>query len=95
MNDQDRVSIHDAMEQQSISISIASIITSLHARCSDIVAVNPIEGRYDSSKTLSQKVKLIGPIVSRFDTLCAVKDVVDHIADEMLAEFVIDSHFKS
>lgn len=95
MNDQDRVSIHEAMEQQSISISKAGIVTSLQARCSVIAAANPIGGRYDSSKTFSQNVELTDPIVSRFDILCVVKDVVDPVTDEMLARFVVDSHFKS
>lgn len=95
MNDQDRVSIHEAMEQQSISISKAGIVTSLQARCSVIAAANPVGGRYDSSKTFSQNVELTDPIVSRFDVLCVVKDVVDPVIDEMLATFVVDSHFKS
>ncbi|KAA8532264.1 hypothetical protein F0562_032296 [Nyssa sinensis] len=95
MNDQDRVSIHEAMEQQSISISKAGIVTSLQARCSVIAAANPIGGRYDSSKNFSQNVELTDPIVSRFDILCVVKDVVDPVKDEMLAKFVVDSHFKS
>ncbi|XP_043717807.1 DNA replication licensing factor MCM2-like [Telopea speciosissima] len=95
MNDQDRVSIHEAMEQQSISISKAGIVTSLQARCSVIAAANPVGGRYDSSKTFSQNVELTDPIVSRFDILCIVKDVVDPDTDEMLAKFVVDSHFKS
>ncbi|TYH83491.1 hypothetical protein ES332_D02G135700v1 [Gossypium tomentosum] len=95
MNDQDRVSIHEAMEQQSISISKAGIVTSLQARCSVIAAANPIGGRYDSSKTFSQNVELTDPIVSRFDILCVVKDIVDPVTDEILAKFVVDSHFRS
>lgn len=95
MNDQDRVSIHEAMEQQSISISKAGIVTSLQARCSVIAAANPIGGRYDSSKTFAQNVELTDPILSRFDVLCVVKDVVDPVKDEMLASFVVDSHAKS
>ncbi|XP_008798359.1 DNA replication licensing factor MCM2 [Phoenix dactylifera] len=95
MNDQDRVSIHEAMEQQSISISKAGIVTSLQARCSVIAAANPIGGRYDSSKTFSQNVELTDPILSRFDVLCVVKDVVDPVTDEMLARFVVDSHARS
>ncbi|KAL9684436.1 hypothetical protein QQ045_021874 [Rhodiola kirilowii] len=73
MNDQDRVSIHEAMEQQSISISKAGIVTSLQARCSVIAAANPIGGRYDSSKTFAQNVELTDPIISQFDILCVVK----------------------
>ncbi|KAK9120279.1 hypothetical protein Scep_018372 [Stephania cephalantha] len=95
MNDQDRVSIHEAMEQQSISISKAGIVTSLQARCAVIAAANPIGGRYDSSKTFAQNVEMTDPIISRFDILCVVKDVVDPVADELLANFVVDSHFKS
>ena len=85
MNDQDRVSIHEAMEQQSISISKAGIVTSLQARCSVIAAANPIGGRYDSSRTFSDNVELTDPILSRFDVLCVVKDVIDPITDRRLA----------
>ncbi|KAI4373740.1 hypothetical protein MLD38_011826 [Melastoma candidum] len=95
MSDQDRVSIHEAMEQQSISISKAGIVTSLQARWSVIAAAYPIGGRYDSSKTFSQNVELTDPIISWFDILCVVKDVVDPVFDEMLAKFVMDSHCRS
>ena len=95
MNEQDRVSIHEAMEQQSISISKAGIVTSLQARCSVIAAANPIGGRYDSSKTFSDNVELTDPILSRFDILCVVRDVIDQVMDEKLARFVVQSHVKS
>jgi len=92
MNDGDRTSIHEAMEQQSISISKAGIIAQLQARCAVVAAANPIKGRYDSSVSFTENVDLTEPILSRFDCICVVKDEVDPIADEALAEFVVGSH---
>lgn len=94
MNDQDRTSIHEAMEQQSISISKAGIVTSLQARCSVIAAANPIGGRYDASMTFTENVNLSDPILSRFDILCVVRDEIDPIQDQHLAEFVVNSHIR-
>jgi DNA replication licensing factor MCM2 len=95
VNEQDRTSIHEAMEQQSISVSKAGIVTSLQARCSVIAAANPIGGRYDSSNTLSDNVELTDPILQRFDILCVLQDTVDPVADERLASFVTSSHMNS
>ena len=95
MNDQDRTSIHEAMEQQSISISKAGIVTTLQARCSIIAAANPNGGRYNSTLPLSQNVNLTEPILSRFDILVVVRDLVDEEADERLSTFVVDSHLRS
>merc|ERR1719336_3414883 len=95
MNDADRTSIHEAMEQQTISISKAGIVTTLKARCSVIAAANPIGGRYDPTMTFSDNVDLTEPILSRFDILCVVRDTVDSIIDEHLARFVVGSHMRS
>uniref|UniRef100_A0A1B6ESV9 DNA replication licensing factor MCM2 n=2 Tax=Proconiini TaxID=565685 RepID=A0A1B6ESV9_9HEMI len=94
MNDQDRTSIHEAMEQQSISISKAGIVTSLQARCSVIAAANPIGGRYDPGMTFAENVNLSEPIMSRFDILCVVRDEVDPMKDQLLAKFVVGSHIR-
>lgn len=94
MNDADRTSIHEAMEQQSISISKAGIVTSLQARCAVMAASNPIGGRYDPSMTFAENVDLSEPILSRFDILCVVRDVADPIQDEHLARFVVGSHVR-
>lgn len=94
MSDQDRTSIHEAMEQQSISISKAGIVASLQARCSVIAASNPIGGRYDMGLTFAQNVDLTEPIISRFDIICPIRDQVDPFADEQLAKFVVRSHIK-
>jgi len=95
MNDADRTSIHEAMEQQSISISKAGIVTSLQARCAIIAAANPIRGRYNPTIPFQQNVELTEPILSRFDVLCVVKDNVDPVMDELLARFVVGSHLRS
>jgi len=94
MNDADRTSIHEAMEQQSISISKAGIVTSLQARCAIIAAANPIGGRYDPSMTFAENVDLSEPILSRFDVLCVVRDTVDPVQDEHLARFVVGNHIR-
>lgn len=83
------------MEQQTISVSKAGIVTSLQARCSVIAAANPIGGRYDPSFSFAENVELTDPILQRFDILCVLQDVVDPIADERLAMFVANSHIKS
>lgn len=90
-----RTSIHEAMEQQSISISKAGIVTTLQARCSIIAAANPIGGRYNSTIPFAQNVELTEPILSRFDVLCVVRDTVDPEVDERLAAFVVASHGRS
>jgi DNA replication licensing factor MCM2 len=95
MNDQDRTSIHEAMEQQSISISKAGIVTSLQARCSVIAAANPLKGTYTPSLSFTDNVDLTDPILSRFDLLSVIRDEVDEEHDDALATFVINSHIKS
>jgi len=92
---QDRVSIHEAMEQQSISISKAGIVTQLQARCAVIAAANPVDGRYNSTRTFSENVELTEPILSRFDILFVVKDTADPVSDGRLAEFVTASHMRA
>lgn len=83
------------MEQQSISISKAGIVTTLQARCAIIAAANPIRGRYNPTIPFAQNVELTEPILSRFDILCVVKDAADPVIDEMLAKFVVGSHLRS
>lgn len=95
MNDQDRTSIHEAMEQQSISISKAGIVTSLQARCSVIAAANPLKGTYNTALNFVDNVDLTEPILSRFDVLSVIKDEVNEEQDDALATFVINSHMKN
>jgi len=95
MNEQDRTSIHEAMEQQTISVSKAGIVATLQARCAVIAVANPLEGRYDSTRTFAQNVNLSDPILSRFDILCVIRDESDPLQDERLADHVVSSHIRS
>lgn len=95
MNDSDRTSIHEAMEQQFISISKAGIVTTLQASYAVIAAAKPIRGRYNPTIPFQQDVELTEPILSRFDVLCVVKDSVDPVADELLARFVVGVHLRT
>jgi len=95
MNEQDRTSIHEAMEQQTISVSKAGIVTRLQARCSVIAAANPIRGRYDGSLTFVENVDLTDPILSRFDILAVVRDKCDPTKDEQIARWVCKNHSRS
>lgn len=95
MNDQDRTSIHEAMEQQTISISKAGIVATLQARCAVMAVANPVEGRYDPQRTFAQNVNLTDPILSRFDVLCVLRDEANTVQDEQLADHVVCSHIRS
>lgn len=95
MTEQDRTSIHEAMEQQTISISKAGIVTTLRARCSVIAAANPLSGRYNETLCFRDNINLTDPILSRFDVLLVIKDTCNTAIDTRLSEFVINQHLKS
>jgi len=95
MNDNDRTSLHEAMEQQTISVSKAGIVATLKARCSVVAVANPAEGRYDPQRTFAQNVNLTDPILSRFDILAVLRDESDPVQDERLADHVVCSHIRS
>lgn len=89
MTDKDRVSVHEAMEQQTVSVSKAGINTSLSAKCGVIAAANPIRGIYNPIFNFNQNVYLSEPILSRFDLHCVMRDVFDAKNDEDLANYVL------
>jgi len=95
MNDNDRTSLHEAMEQQTISVSKAGIVATLKARCAVVAVANPTEGRYDPQRTFAQNVNLTDPILSRFDVLCVLRDESDPVQDTRLADHVVCSHIRS
>lgn len=78
MDPKDQVAIHEAMEQQTISITKAGVKATLNARCSILAAANPIGGKYDQSKPLRYNVMLTAPIISRFDLFFVLVDTNDN-----------------
>ena len=92
MRDEDRVAIHEAMEQQTISIAKAGITTILNARTSVLAAANPIFGRYDDLKTPGENIDFQTTILSRFDMIFIVKDEHERGRDERIAKHVMGIH---
>lgn len=92
MRDEDRVAIHEAMEQQTISIAKAGITTILNARTSVLAAANPIFGRYDDMKSPGENIDFQTTILSRFDMIFIVKDEHNADRDRILAEHVSRLH---
>ncbi|KAL1799268.1 hypothetical protein ACET3X_003305 [Alternaria dauci] len=89
MRDEDRVAIHEAMEQQTISIAKAGITTILNSRTSVLAAANPIFGRYDDMKTPGENIDFQTTILSRFDMIFIVRDEHDRGRDERIAKHVM------
>ena len=94
MTYKDQVSIHEAMEQQTITIAKAGINATLNARCSVLAAANPIRGRYDNRRTLKSNVNLSPAIMSRFDLYFVLIDKIDKRNDELISKYILDVHSK-
>lgn len=92
MRPEDRVAIHEAMEQQTISIAKAGITTMLRSRTSVLAAANPPSGRYDDMKSASENIDLQSTILSRFDLIFIVKDERSVVKDQMIARHVLEVH---
>jgi DNA replication licensing factor MCM6 len=88
----DQVAIHEAMEQQTISIAKAGIHATLNARTSILAAANPIGGRYDRKKSLRANLAMSAPIMSRFDLFFVVLDECDEQVDYNIAKHIVNIH---
>jgi len=92
MDEIDRVAIHEAMEQQTISIAKAGITTILNSRTSVCAAANPAFGRYDDMRTAEENIEFASTILSRFDMIYIVRDIQDEANDGRLARHVLSVH---
>lgn len=88
----DQVAIHEAMEQQTISIAKAGIHATLNARTSILAAANPIGGRYNRKLGLRSNLNMTAPIMSRFDLFFVVLDDCNERIDTQLASHIVDLH---
>ncbi|CAG0895485.1 unnamed protein product [Cyprideis torosa] len=95
MDLKDQVAIHEAMEQQTISITKAGVKATLNARTSILAAANPVGGRYDKTKSLRHNVMLSPPILSRFDLFFVLIDDCNEIVDYAIARRIVDLHCRS
>ncbi|MDM7275501.1 MAG: minichromosome maintenance protein MCM [Thermoprotei archaeon] len=92
MEKDDRVAIHEAMEQQHISISKAGIVARLNARTSILAAGNPKLGVYDPQRSFIDNVNLPPTILSRFDLIFVVRDIIGVERDRQLAKHILEAH---
>lgn len=88
----DQVAIHEAMEQQTISIAKAGIQATLNARTSILAAANPIGGRYNRKQSLRANLNLSAPIMLRFDLFFVVLDDCNEQVDTQVLSFIVDLH---
>uniref|UniRef100_A0A1B6CHG2 DNA replication licensing factor MCM7 n=1 Tax=Clastoptera arizonana TaxID=38151 RepID=A0A1B6CHG2_9HEMI len=92
MSDYDRTAIHEVMEQQTISIAKAGIMTRLNARVSILAAANPAYGRYNPNRSVEQNIQLPAALLSRFDLLWLIQDRPDRDTDLRLAQHITYVH---
>jgi DNA replication licensing factor MCM6 len=92
MDIRDQVAIHEAMEQQTISITKAGIKATLNARTSILAAANPINGKYDRCKSLRYNINMSAPIMSRFDLFFILIDECNEVVDYWIAQRIVNFH---
>ena len=93
MSEQDRSSLHEAMESQKISVAKAGITATLQCRCSMLAAANPKEGRFNKeADTLASQIELPPALISRFDLIFALTDTPNERHDREITQFILNVH---
>jgi len=94
MRPEDRVAIHEAMEQHTVSVAKGGIVATLNARTAVLAAANPALGRYNPFETVANNIALPVTILSRFDLIFVLKDVPEKELDTKMSEHILDLHRK-
>ena len=92
MRPEDRSALHEVMEQQSASIAKGGIVATLNARTSILAAANPMFGKYDPFKNLTENVNLPIPLLTRFDLVFVVRDIPEEEKDRQIAQHILSQH---
>jgi len=92
MQKEDRSALHEAMEQQSISVAKAGITATLKSRCALLGAANPKLGRFDAYLPLQDQINMPGSLLSRFDLIFKMTDIPDHTRDSAIAAHILKAH---
>ena len=89
---EDRSALHEVMEQQTCSVAKGGIVATLNARTSILAAANPMYGKYDPFKNITENVNLPIPLLTRFDLIFIVRDTPDKDKDSLIAGHILQIH---
>lgn len=93
MDNEDKSALHEAMEQQTISVAKAGVMASLKSRCSLLAAANPKMGRFDKYEPIAPQINLTPALMSRFDLIFVLTDDPDSNRDSQIAQHILKSNY--